>query len=412
MIASHVPLEAVAANGTRAIAYGAASAQVAGSDVASGDDISVVVTNPANLSRIDARRFDAGGIAVIAGDRHRDGLGNDQRLDNTLIPILAAGYGQRVTGTPLTLGAGLFVHGGAGAVYKDLITPVGTRDEYSSQYGVFLLAVGASYDLSERTALGFSIVSVNGVAQQKLFPGLSVASPQSTFFGLDVDDAHVSRVGFRLGLSHRLNDAVSFGAYAANKVDLPLEGSATVNLSSVGLGRVRYASMQVDGLGTPAEVAIGMSWTARPGLELTAKIERIFWSDVYRAVSHRATRPDNPFAPAEVTLSSDLQWRDQTVVAAGAAWRATDDLTLRAGINYGTMPGRAETTSPLLSGIDRTHVTFGFSSRLYRTWEIFGGVEYLVPQDFTYTNPQQPFGPNTTLHRQYTAVHVAVSRRW
>ena len=54
--------EAMAVNGTRAIAYGAASVQLAGSDIASGDDPSQLDTNPANLTRIAGQRADFGGV--------------------------------------------------------------------------------------------------------------------------------------------------------------------------------------------------------------------------------------------------------------------------------------------------------------------------------------------------------------
>ena len=407
-----VPFESVAVNGTRAIAYGAESAQLAGSDVASGKDVSVVVTNPANLSQISRHRFDGGGVAVITGDTHRDSLGNDQRVDNVVTPILALGYGQRIQGSRVVFGAGAFVHGGAGAVYKDLITPVGSRDEYSSRYAVLMLGLGASYEVTELLALGISVEAVHGRAEQKLFPNVSVASPQYSYFGLEVNDAKVTRTGLRLGMRYRLNEDVVLGGYAASKVDLPMEGSAVADLSAVGLGKARYASVQINGLGVPPELAVGVAWKVSETAELSGKVERVFWSRVYRTVTYLASRPELPFAPPELQLSSDLRWSDQTVFALGATFVQSADLTLRAGINIGTAPGQPETTSPLISGIDRFHLTFGFSRRIAAGYEVLGGFEYLIPESLTYTNPQQPFGPDSFLERRYIAVHLAVARRW
>jgi hypothetical protein len=86
--------------------------------------------------------------------------------------------------------------------------------------------------------------------------------------------------------------------------------------------------------------------------------------------------------------------------------------TIRGGVNYGSPPGRPETTGPLLSGIDRWHLTAGFSHRLHAEYELFGGIEYLVPEKLVYTNPEQPFGQSAEIRRRYTALHVAIARRW
>jgi len=130
--------EAMAVNGTRAIAYGAASVQVAGSDIASGDDPSQLDTNPANLSRIAGQRADFGGVAILAGDRHSDLLGNDRRISNSVTPIAALGYAWRLAPARTVFGVSLHAQGGAGSVYRDLRTPFGTQDEYASRYGVLL----------------------------------------------------------------------------------------------------------------------------------------------------------------------------------------------------------------------------------------------------------------------------------
>ena len=402
---------ALAVNGTRAIAYGAASVKVAGSDSASGADPSQLDTNPANLARIAGQRADFGGVAIFAGDRHSDLLGNDRRISNTVTPIAALGYAWRVAPARTVFGVGLHAQGGAGSVYRDLRTPFGTQDEYASRYGVLLASVGFATEITDRLQVGASIAVVSSAAKQRLLPDTSYASPGGTWFGLETSDATATRAGGRIGIRYEVAPEFAIGAYFAQSVNLPLEGSAVANLTAIGLGKVRYASLDIDGLGTPREAAVGFAWRANERLEWSAKLERIFWSGVYRTIRYRATRPDTPGAPPELTLESRVDWRDQTVVAVGATVVVDADTIVRAGINWGTQPGRAETTSPLLSGIDRLHFTAGFSRRLPEHWTIFAGIEVLRPESLDYFNPEQPFGPST-LERRYVALSLALSRAW
>ena len=114
-------------------------------------------------------------------------------------------------------------------------------------------------------------------------------------------------------------------------------------------------------------------------------------------------------APGSSDPASDPE--RNRVVAVGATVVVDADTIVRAGINWGTQPGRAETTSPLLSGIDRLHFTAGFSRRLPEYWTIFAGIEVLRPESLDYFNPEQPFGPST-LERRYVALSLALSRAW
>lgn len=401
-----------ATNGTRAIAYGAASAQLAGSDIASASDPSVVNTNPANLSRIASRRFDFGALAVVSRDEHSDALGNDARVDNAVTPIAGIGYGHRLAQSGVVVGGGFFVQGGAGSVYEDLRTPLGTRDEYSSLYAVFLATLGASWEIDERLAIGLSVSAVGAIANQKLLPDTSFHSPFFSYYGLEVEDARATRPGVRAGIRYQASPELALGAQVSTKVDLPMSGSAIADLGSIGLGKVRYRSLDVEGLGVPAEVAVGATWRVAPSVEVSGKLERIFWSDVYRSIRYVATDPENPGAPPRIELQTRLDWKDQTVAAAGVAWTVDARTTIRGGVNYGSPPGRPETTGPLLSGIDRWHLTAGFSHRLHAEYELFGGIEYLVPEKLVYTNPEQPFGQSAEIRRRYTALHVAIARRW
>lgn len=113
-----------------------------------------------------------------------------------------------------------------------------------------------------------------------------------------------------------------------------------------------------------------------------------------------------------MTLEADLDWRDQTVVAAGIAYSADESSRVYAGINYGRNPIPAHTLNPLLATIGEWHVTAGYSRRLSELWTMIAAVEYLFPKEVRYDNPQLPFGPDARERVSYVGVNVMFSRRW
>ncbi len=52
-------------------------------------------------------------------------------------------------------------------------------------------------------------------------------------------------------------------------------------------------------------------------------------------------------------------WKDQTVLNLGLAWKANDALTLRAGLNLADNPVPDQFVNPLFPAIVRDHVTLG-----------------------------------------------------
>jgi len=405
-----------AANGINLIGFGAQSSLMAGADTAYARDTSSLNTNPAGLAQIDGATADFYASLYATDIAHADSLGNDRRASNDLTLLGGAGHARKLRDRRFTVGVGLFVQGGAGAVYKDLATPFGTREDFSALTGIVKVAPGFAYQPSDALALGAALSIVYSSTRQRLFPGTSVfnaADPSRSFFGAEIRDAHALRARLRLGLQVRARPNLTFGAAFANRVSLPLRGGhLDSNQSAIGLGNVRYGDARIEGLGIPREISIGAAWQATPRTLVSVKLSRLYWSEAMRTVTLTARNPDNAAAPAELRAVTPLDWQDRNVVALGVRIAISERTSLLAGFNYSRRPMADDTLSPIFAPIGEKHVTLGVACRVSAAYEFTGGVEVQLPERIRYSNPQLPFGPDTQVRLGYVALHMMLSRRW
>ena len=107
----------------------------------------------------------------------------------------------------------------------------------------------------------------------------------------------------------------------------------------------------------PSVLAVGASWQARPDLMIVGDVKSIGWADVMKSFKMRYDSAD---MGGSVSFELPQNWKDQTVLSLGAAWKANEQLTLRAGLNLANNPVPDSTVNPLFPAIVKNHVTFGF----------------------------------------------------
>lgn len=407
---------AAAENGLNLIGFGAESILMGGADVAVARDTSALNSNPAGLTQIRGKVFDfKPGVAKALDVSHADALGNDRKVSNDVLWLAGAGYAQPISPCRCTVGLGLFVQGGAGYEYKELQTPFGNRDEFTSLFGIARLAAGAAWQATDDLSLGVSVSALYSRLDQRLFPSTSFfnpVDPTASFAGLRLDKATGVRPGLRVGVQYRGIPDWTLGAVYAPRTALPLtDGTLTANFSSVGLGLVTFRDVRVEGFSQPEEAAVGAAWQVSPALLLSLKLQWLGWSKAVHATTLRASNPDNSLAPPSIVVPAAHNWRDQWVYAFGAAYRPFGRLTLYGGVNYGKNPIPAEHLSPILAAILEWHVTTGFKWDLARDWALTAGVEYQVGNSVTYSNPQSIFGRSTE-RAKGIVVPVMLSVRW
>lgn len=414
---SALPFSAGAGNGLNLIGFGAESIGMGGADTALARDTSALNTNPAGLGQLKRTAFDGYAAAAHSLDvGHSDSLGNDRRVDNSIIPVAGFGLSAPAASGKLAWGIGFFAQGGAGAVYKDLRTPFGATDELSALIGVVRVTPGLAWNVNDELSFGAALPVNVIVAKQRVFPATSALNPNDptqSFFGLKLDGALGTRVGLKLGALWKPLPDWSLGASYAPKTRLDAKnGKAEVNFTAIGLGVVPYRDARIEGFALAREVALGAAWQATPRTLLSMKIAHLDWSDALRSVTVSVRDPANPAAPAEISQTSRVDWRDQVVTAVGMAHALTDRFTTYAGFNYARNPAPPQTMSPLLAAIGTRHATGGFAYRVDDDWVASGAFEYQFLNRVAYSNPNIPLGGPAEERSRYVALTLMLSRRW
>ncbi|WP_299689749.1 outer membrane protein transport protein [Hydrocarboniphaga sp.] len=411
------PTVVIAGNGTNDIGYGAESGGMAGADLAVARDTAALNINPAGLTQIRDRAFDFDIEPFYLGrTRHRDQYGNDKGVGNLLSAIASGGYAQRLPGSSLVAGVGLFAQGGAGFSYDDLNTAFGTQDELSATFGSFKIEPGFGWQLGDSLSLGASLGITYSMAREKFFPDTSVADPSGAtapFFGIRVDGAGGWSSNGKVGFQYRPNPNWTLAGAYTSKTRLKLEGGdATVNYEAIGQGRVVYRDASLAGLTLAQEAGIGVAYRPNPAWLLSTEINWVDWSSAMRASTLMLSKPDNADVPQDLSLTSRLDWHDQYVFAIGAEYRWSPSTSLRFGYNYGRNPIPAQTLNPALAVTANRTFAVGFSHDFTAQWQFSSCLYYQPIVEMTYTNPELPLGADAYNRWEGLIAQFVVSRRW
>lgn len=399
---------AQASNGLNLIGYGAESVAMGGADVAVAGDTLALNTNPAGIARLGPRSLDLYNAVAHALDvSHADGLGNDRSVSNRFIPLGGIGYARRPVGARCAWGVAFFGQGGAGFVYDDLNTAFGTVDELSSLVRIARLSPGIGCETDGGVLLGAALALNHADIRQKVFPTTS-AGP---FWGSDLKGARGWGATVKLGVLAPLGERLSLGASFTPRVRLPLDGGRLVsNQAAAGRGLVTYRDVRIDGLALPTEVSVGAAWRPDPDWLVSAELTWLDWSRAATRSTLTARNPDDPAAP-DIRVTSTLDWRDQMVLALGAAYRLDARTTLYAGLNLARNPIPPAHLSPLLAPIGQRHLTLGFKRALGREWSFTLATEYQFRNSVAYTNAELPLGAARE-RNESVALHTVFGRHW
>ena len=154
-------------------------------------DTAAMNLNPAGITQIPGNALDMyGGIIYPVSVAHRDRFGNDLEVWNRRAYLGGGGFTHRLGDGPVTVGIGLFGQGGAGNVYKNVVTPFGTSDELSSLLRIAKITPTVAYRFDDKLSLGLSLqVVVHGHPPESLPRNLVLRPrrPRHPFFGTDVE---------------------------------------------------------------------------------------------------------------------------------------------------------------------------------------------------------------------------------
>jgi len=386
---------AMATNGMILEGYGPISTGMGGASQAIDHGNAAMAQNPATLSLAqDGSRLDvAVGMlgpkisATNAGGGVADSSG-------TAYMMPAVGYTRKANG--LVYGFGVYAVGGMGTEYSSTSwVAMGSNKEVRSELGVGNLIFPVSYQVNSQLAIGGSVDFVwasmdlmMAVPTAALGPGGMLKSGSgniwngiqggamagATWARIDFSDgdkytgaAKANGFGGKLGATYKVNDQVTVGGSYTLKTSLSdmqtASGSASMSANSTtpfnDTGKITVQNFQ-----WPAITAIGASWQATPAVLVAADVKSIAWSEVMKDFKMRY---DSAGVGGSLNLAMAQNWKDQTVLNLGAAWKATSELTLRAGMNIADNPVPDSTVSYLFPATIKSHYALGAGYEFNKT---------------------------------------------
>jgi long-chain fatty acid transport protein len=100
---------------------------------------------------------------------------------------------------------------------------------------------------------------------------------------------------------------------------------------------------------------------SQPALLLAADVKYIGWADSMKSFRMRF---DSTGMGGSVSFAMPQEWKDQAVLNLGLAWKANEQLTLRAGLNLADNPIPDTYVNPLFPATVKNHITLGLGYKV------------------------------------------------
>ncbi len=371
---------AMATNGMILEGYGPISTGMGGASQAIDHGNAAMAQNPATLSLMeDGARLDvAVGLLGPKINSSAGGASADSSGNAYMMP--AVGYSRKADG--LTLGVGLYAIGGMGTEYDATsFLALGSGKDVRSELGVGSLIFPIAYQVSPELSVGGSfdfvwasmdmMMAMTGAQMGGLVTGAS--GPLGGMLGgmggapwarVDFSDgdkytgaAKANGFGGKVGATYKVSSTVTLGGSYQVKTNLSdmKTASGSASMSAAG-GFSDTGTLTVINFQWPSITSLGASWQASPAVLVAADLKSIAWSETMKNFKMRY---DSAGVGGSVSFTLPQNWKDQTVLNLGAAWKATSRLTLRAGLNIADNPVPDADVHPLFPATIKNHYTLG-----------------------------------------------------
>jgi long-chain fatty acid transport protein len=412
-----------ATNGMNLEGYGPIAEAMGGASMAYDNGVAAVMNNPATLGLMKDGSSDfGGGLGLLAPSITSKVPGASVDSSATAFYMPAIGYahksGQWAYGAAVFSQGGMGTEYAANSFMA-----AGSNQTVRSEVGVGRFMIPLVYQLDDKITLGGSLdfvwagmdlkMALTGAQFGNMVAGLGGTQTYGTASGTLVDtlagaltvpsapcggvpclsgvnwaridfsnssqftgQAKGNGGAFKLGGTYKVNSQLTLGATYHSKTslgDLTTTGaSMSMNVVGPATGGVAATipvtgSVSVHNFQWPETIAMGAAYQATDKLLLVADYKRIGWKNVMKGfnVTFTADATQTGTAAAfgmggkSVDMSLIQNWDDQNVFEFGGAYKTTDALTLRAGLNLANNPIPDKYMNPLFPAIAKNHVTLG-----------------------------------------------------
>lgn len=355
-------------------------------------DASVVVNNPAVMTRFEGNTFQADVTAIDLSYEFEgtatDGLGRPMTGGNGgdaggVTPVPAMSYIRKFD-NGLALGAMISAPFGLKTEYED--GWVGRYLAHTSDVRIVDLTLSGAIDITDRFSVGIgAIVSRADVTLSKSvdFGGLLASNgipgflPQSAdgFVEVEGDD---NGFGWLVGAHLRPTDNFAIGMSYRSEIDYELTGTADWTAPGAVSALPPLAPLFRDGgvtakLTTPSILSVGASWQVTDRFALMATYAETNWSSL-REVRITFDGPD----PDAV---EPFEWKDTVFASIGAEFKLNDKWTLRGGVAHDETPTSLAHRTPRLPDDDRTWFSVGATWQVSDALDLNFGFSHIKPDD-------------------------------
>jgi len=399
----------VATNGMNMEGYGPIATAMGGTSMAFDNGTAAVINNPATLGLMAERaRLDVA-IGILGPEitaTNPAGAKADSQLNAFYMP--AFGYARR--SGDFTYGLGVFGQGGMGCQYdgnswrglgfglenrtevsvgrviaplvwkvNDRLHVAATADFMWAGMDLKMAMSGTQFfDLVMPTSQQFGRAS--GTIVQS-FSGMMATLPAGTnvdyaYFNFSNGNAMTGEAkgyGYagKIGLVYQATPQLTLGLTYHSKSalsDLKTDRAAmSFQLNIPGMGRMAQTlngEMKVNNFEWPAMLGAGLAYRPNERWLIAADLRQIYWASVMNQFAMTFTASsaasNGNFAGQQLNAVLFQNWDDQLVVQLGAAYQATDKLTLRFGGAASSDPIPDKFLNCLFPATIERHLTVGF----------------------------------------------------
>lgn len=412
--------------------YGATSRAMGGTAAAHDTGPAGILVNPATLSLAPL------GQQVMVG---ADLITTDITATNTATGETARSMGHGANRGPyygpelgytlrrgrLAFGVGAFAQGGLGTEYggnsflSRATGNLATGLQNSSRLLELAVPVAISYDITGRLSIG---VGIEGRWQGLNLDLLLGADQVGALIGAgrvggtllpvlgglpDLRGAHFSLtrnqivgggvrslgVGERIGLVYRPRAGTTLGLSWTPKTQMAdMKGGATLTAIDAIAGKIPLSgAIRIRNFQLPQRIDAGISQQVTPRLMLALDVSEVFWKDVMANIDVGFVADNG----ATLNILLPQGYKNQTIVAMGAAYRPGRQWTLRAGVRLANQALPDATLFAVIPATPSKHLSFGFSRKVGRSGEI----------NFAYSHGFAPTMANSSLPN--TSAPITVS---
>jgi long-chain fatty acid transport protein len=435
MAAIAAPLtSAMATNGMLMEGYGPISTGMGGTSQAISHGTAAMAQNPATLGMLGDGATLEVAAGVLGPKVTSSMMGMDAKSGGTSYLMPAFGYARK--SGALTYGVGMFAQGGMGTEYEASAPFAMGSGALRSELGVGNVIIPVAYQVSSALTIGATLDYMwssldlqMALPTSALGPGGLVTGTSGNLGGAlasgALNTATFARISFsddskfsgaakstgyaaKIGATFKVNkDVVVGGSYRLKSklADMQTSGGAATMSANPGGAAITFSdtgSMTVVDFQMPAVLALGASWQVQPSLLLAADVKSIAWGDSMKSFKMRY---NSAVIGGSVSFELPQNWKDQTVINLGLAWQATNEFTLRAGLNLADNPVPDTTVNYLFPATVKNHATMGMGYKISKQSDFNASLTLAPASDVT-------AGSGISISHAQTNVQLMFSQRF